>query len=466
MVGISAVCASVTVAAPAPQCPTIGPDVIVGDLWDIDNSFTPQSGMDAFSMGTYSCNIGDDLLKWYAFINQHPVIAQSAYVRKQVNGSWRFEQIGQSWLKHGFYALQHPLCCPTCTPAPGTPGEHLGVGCADPYTAARNAGQGSLGPKREINAHTGEYPFPATNPPFSGNGRLMQIALSDLAPSSATVQYFGEGQYVSPDDAFAGNQNNNASYRLLTVTGGPTDYSFALAGTTQRAQPALRAWKDTDPTVTEIDIQVPGDGLLILAYQVTDLGNGWWHYEYAVQNLNSDRCANSFSIPVPGCVQLQNIGFHDVAYRDGDGYFTSDTTPSNFEGTDWAAVRGATTLTWSTPGYDANPNANALRWGTTYNFRFDANASGTGATATLGLYKSGTPASMQASVKGPSGSNPPACLADVAGGNNIVDVSDLLLVINTWATNGAGDCAPPPCGDDTVNVIDLLAVINAWGPCP
>ena len=58
------------------------------------------------------------------------------------------------------------------------------------------------------------------------------------------------------------------------------------------------------------------------------------------------------------------------------------------------------------------------------------------------------------------------CEADIAppGGDNSVNVSDLLLVINSW-----GPC-PAPCAadidiDGTVGVEDLLAVIMNWGPC-
>ncbi len=60
------------------------------------------------------------------------------------------------------------------------------------------------------------------------------------------------------------------------------------------------------------------------------------------------------------------------------------------------------------------------------------------------------------------------CRADVAppGGNGIVNVDDLLVVINNWgATSGPADIAPG-CGNGIVNVDDLLAVINAWGACP
>jgi len=67
---------------------------------------------------------------------------------------------------------------------------------------------------------------------------------------------------------------------------------------------------------------------------------------------------------------------------------------------------------------------------------------------------------------------PPPCIADIApsGGNGIVNVDDLLLVINSWGpcadpNNCPADIAPAG-GNDLVNVDDLLAIINSWGPCP
>ncbi len=462
-----------------PTCPEgSGPDVLVADIPQVAN-YAASGGMDLLSFATYACNVGSPNaslpsplnsgeLRWFHFQSLHPVIAQTFYVRKFVNGAWRFEQLGQSWLKHGFYADQdqQPFCCPTCTPAGGTPGERLGIGCSDLYSASRNGDQFNLGPKADVNPHTGNFPYPFTDPPYSGNGRRMQIPLANLVPSSATISYFAEAQYVSSDDSAAGNQNNNASYRPIAVTGGPSEFTFALAGATQRGQAALRAWKDADPSVVEIDVQVPDDGLFIVSYQVTNLNNGWWHYEYAIQNLNVNRAAASFAVPVPGCAQLQNIGFHDVDYLDGDGELTSNTTPVNFDGTDWAAVRAGGLLTWSTQTYAQNVNANALRWGTMYNFRFDSNKPPVSANATLGLYRAGSPASMLMTLQGPGGGEAPSCPANMSGGDNQVNVSDLLTVITTWGTSGPlGDCAPP-CGDGAVNVADLLAVITAWGACP
>jgi hypothetical protein len=48
-------------------------------------------------------------------------------------------------------------------------------------------------------------------------------------------------------------------------------------------------------------------------------------------------------------------------------------------------------LSWSSETFAQNQNANALRWGTLYNFRFDSNRPPRAANATVGFYKTGAP---------------------------------------------------------------------------
>ena len=65
------------------------------------------------------------------------------------------------------------------------------------------------------------------------------------------------------------------------------------------------------------------------------------------------------------------------------------------------------------------------------------------------------------------------CPADIApppptGGDGLVNVDDLLLIINSWGACGSGACSAdiaPPGGDGLVNVDDLLMIINGWGAC-
>jgi len=400
------------------QCTPIGncngPDVIVGELNGIFNT-TSAGGIEAFAVGTTSCNIGNAQLMWISNTNQHPAISQCMYKLTTLpNGVSYYEQLGQSWLKHGFFALSDTLCCSGCQ---STDGSRLGIHCADPYTASRNGSQSGLGPKWQVNAATGAFTYPPANPSWSGTvARRLQVKIADLEASSATARYFVTGHYVTPDDALAGNKDNNESYRACTITGSGTAWTGSLTGPTQRGQQGIRAWADTVAGVNETDIQVPNDGLFIVANQVTDIGGGMWHYEFAVQNMNSDRSGQSFSVPVPAGVVVTNIGFHDVDYHDGDGIGNI-----NFSGTDWTASKADDTasdgspLVWSTQTVAQNASANALRWGTMYNFRFDANVAPAAGTITLALFKGGSPATVQSAtgrLQVPGTPPPPVCACD------------------------------------------------------
>ena len=86
-------------------CDSVGADVIVGELPELSN-YDSLGGIEALAVGTTSCNIGDEELLWSAGTTDHPVIGQNLFRLKD----GRFEHIGQSWLKHGFTALQLDAC--------------------------------------------------------------------------------------------------------------------------------------------------------------------------------------------------------------------------------------------------------------------------------------------------------------------------------------------------------------------
>jgi hypothetical protein len=361
---------------PGQQGASVGPDVIVGVITGPSN-YTANGSLEALSLGTTSCNIGSSNVQWIANDNRHPVIGGTLYRYTVVDGAGRFEQLGMSWLKHGFTALTQNTCC-TCS---GQGGSVLGVGCADPYTSGRNGTQSNLGPKYQVNAHTGVF----TYPPAGGSGgsgstyRRLEVEIADLAPSQAvSPRYFSEAHYVTQDDATAGNQNNNVSYIGTTVSGSGSAWTFAFTGSTQRMKAAIEAWPTVEPGAAVVHVQVPGDGLFIVGNKVTSIGGGLYRYEYAVYNMNADRNGGAFTVPVNGTVTVSNIGFHDVTYRNGDG-----NGNVNFSGTDWTGVSNGTDVTWACETQAQNINANAIRWGTTYNFRFDANAPPVAGTVTL-----------------------------------------------------------------------------------
>ncbi len=399
-----------------------GPDVIIGDLQSVLRLGRVED-ITAYAVGTDPCNIGDQRASWIAHNNQHPVIAQSMFRLKD----GRFEQIGMSWMVHEFYAVSQSLCAPCLDPADGS---EMGVGCSGSCASAYlNGLQTNMSLRSDVNAHTGYFRYPWQAPqPEEIIGKRIKVYDDDIDPAlNYGASYFVQGHYITADDAAAGNGNNNASYRPVAVVVNqfdpPNTYNVVVTGLTQRERPAIRAWQDIDSTVMETDIQVPGEGLFILAARATDLENGFWHYEYAIQNLNSDRSAGSFTVPLPYGAVVQNVGFHDVNYHSGEIY----------DLTDWPATVEDGTITWSTDSYDDNPNANALRFDTLYNFRFDANVSPGSTVVIVGLFKpgeAGRPDQVMASTTGPS-LEPIDC-----NDNGIADVCDI----------ACGEDCEPPCG--------------------
>ncbi len=117
--------------------------------------------------------------------------------------------------------------------------------------------------------------------------------------------------------------------------------------------------------------------------------------------MNADRDVGTFSVPVPSGVTLTNIGFHDVTYHDGDG-----SGSINFSAADWTAVQGASDVTWSTETQAQNDRANAIRWGTMYSFRFDADAAPVTGSISMGLWRIGVPAAIVGSGDVPGGGGP------------------------------------------------------------
>lgn len=359
--------------------PTSGPDVIVGDLNGISN-YGPVGSIKAFSIGTTSCNLGNVNLQWIQSTNRHPVIPQNLYkffpaTVGGTNGNTRMWQIGQSFLKHGFFALSETLCC-ACN---GTDGTALGTGCSDPYTAARNGTQSNIGPRWEVNTTTGWYNYPWSAPAAAATiGRRLQVDTADLSSQPTGTKFFGECQYVCADESTFGalmNDNNNASHRQVTI-GSSSPFTGTLTSTTQRQRPAILAWQDNDNTVgVSIIDHAPGgvhDGRYYLAYDTTALGGGQWEYQYALYNLNGGRGIGSFRVPLPDGAVLSSVSFHDVLRHSGDG-----VNDVQRDGTDWTPTIDSTpgngSITWATSLCTANDNANQLNWGLMFNFSFVCN---------------------------------------------------------------------------------------------
>jgi hypothetical protein len=422
------------------------PDVIVGALPAMQK-FGTVGGITAYSIATTSCNIGNAQLTWQSNTNQHPVISQNLY--RYLDG--RFEMIGMSWLKHGFCALQQSLCGP-CQPAGTGCPPVLGIGCSDPYSTSLNGQQSILGPRSQVNAATGFFPYPFSAPPAEQTiGRRLQVANDDLNPAlNPGAVYFAEGMYIHPEDSAGGNVMNNASYRQAVVgsfsSGG---YNLSLTGPTVQQVPAINAWKALDSEV-QLEIRdVVGDGRFILGYRVYDNGDGTWDYEYALYNFNSHRSANSFSIPLPAGVTITNVGHHHIAHHSGEPYATDAWTPTV----------SADSITWSTTPFSVNPNANALRWNTMFNFRFTADTAPEAGTSTVGLFRPGGAASTTIAAAVPSAAEA-VCVGDL-NGDGVVDGADLGELLSAWGSSGPADLD----GDGVVDGADLGILLGNWGAC-
>ena len=305
----------------------------------------------------------------------------------------RFEQIGLSWLKHGFSALFDDVCGCGCVNPFNS--QLLGVGCSDPYSAGLNGSQNTLGPRSEvIDSATGTFLYPPVLQPVNQDltWRRLRVQSDDVNPAlNVGALYFVEGHYITADDATSGNAWNNASHRRVAVGTDP-DRTISYLDSTRRQLSAIHAWQEADPSVTLVDVPDGEGGLLTLCVKVSDLGGGQFEYEYALYNLNSTRSVGSLSVPLPAGVTASNPGFHDVEYHSDE----------IFDGTDWVVTNGPSAIEWDTDTFATNPNANALRFSTLYNFRFRANAAPGATTLSLGLFEPGVGSTLTVSLPGPA----------------------------------------------------------------
>ncbi|NNM26252.1 MAG: hypothetical protein HKO59_09775 [Phycisphaerales bacterium] len=423
-----------------------GPDAVTGNIASVMR-WTTTADETAYSFANTMCNIGDEDLAIVVLPSTaHPFKGQNLFRLS----AGRFEQIGQAWLLHDFCALHMPL--PGCGTCPGAGGclPFLLPECSDSHSAAISGAQALLTPKWEVNAFSGDFVVP----PDQGEGvpttlhRRLRVRIDDLDPAGhPDARFFAEVQQIAADDAAAGNSENNASFREVSLAPGTLD--LTVTGAIEIGRPAIAAWADADPTVTLVEARVPREGLLWLASRVADLGDGRWSYEYAIQNLNSDRAVGAIRIPVAPGVTVTDVGFHDVDYHSGEAW----------DSTDWDATVTPDAVAWATTPYDLDPFANALRWGTLYNVRFVADAPPAPALARLELFKPGTPAFVEAPVMAPVASTCPADL-DESGD---VGFTDLLALLAAWGP--CGGCVADLDGSGDVGFADLLTLLAAWGVC-
>jgi hypothetical protein len=446
---------AVTVAAG----PSTGPDLIVGHIFGctgLGREGPVGSGTIGMSCATTACTIGDEGTDWYGLPDvNHPMISVNLFRLSTQNGSDRLMQLGQSWLKHGFGTENANNCglgCdPRCLGGPqaGQPctsnGEcplsscegHFNLNapnCSDTYVASQFV-PCDLGPRSMINPYTGVMPTGPDLGPSPGcvplgretesrpaNNHLghvhnqishrLQVQEVDLIPAlNPGALYFAEGQYITPHEFVAGNgtQNNNVSHRQVTVAGDIAcgGLFFVETSDTFAEQPAINAWPGAPQSLIEPAPLVDGRGFLV--YKVTDLGGNSWHYEYALYNMNLDRAMGSLRIPVVAGVTLSNVGFYAPLNH------APEPNTVNYDNDPWNVSMSGGEIRWATDDFASDPFANAVRFGTVYNFWFDADAAPQQTMATIGLFKTGGAVDVPVLGLGPPPpSAPPNCVWDSA----------------------------------------------------
>lgn len=417
--------------------------------------------VNVFSGATTSCNVGPTIAEWYSgAAARHPVIAQNLY-RMNADES-EFEMIGMNWLKHSFCAVSEPTC-DTCIG--GTSCNHLGIGCADTYWGTLNGDFTYCGPRSEIDpqgyfiggvgAGTHSHPFNSPNVGLP-QGRLA-VPFDDVDPSqNVGARYFWEVHYVTHDETpYGSTRNNNASFR---------EVGFPTTSTNIVSQDSLGSYAGQGPSVVPnmfrpaitafagaaaAGLSQPNNGRFNVASKATDNGDGTWHYEYVVHNMNATNGVSEVIFPVPECVDVTNVDFHAPFYHSDPVEVTA-----HGNNTPWTPTVNPTDVTWT------DTAGNTIDWSTAYTFRFDANAAPDPTqTGMQFVTASGTEFPK---VIVPSADCPVDCAFD-GDGSGTIDTVDLLALLAAWGTS---DPFYDQDGSGSVDTADLLALISGWGACP
>jgi hypothetical protein len=384
---------------------------------------TYPNGTSGLGVGTTSCNVSNtpgDNINWFAQMDErHPTIAQNFYRIREVEGAGtRLEQIGVGWVKHGFLSTNSNGCGQCVDPPLG--GNQLGIHCSDTYGSSLNASRAWLGPRNEVNAFTGRWE--CTGSYFSGyqNDCVERFTTGGLSPVDhrlqvrdqdllvADSQFFYEAYYVSENDV---DRYNNVAYRPCSPAWSAGQAKWNFPPTASQTQGVLvDHWGQIQPAPRAMP---NSEGDILVAVEVTDLGSGNYHYEYAVYNHNSNREARTFSVPLPAGANVTNIQFRDI-----------DTDAGN----DWDHVIENGAITWSTETYAANEDANSLKWYSLYNFRFDANVPPADGQVGMALFRPGTVQTVAALSRVPrSGSVNPTSMNVGPGTILSGNLTDLLF---------------------------------------
>ena len=316
-------------------------------------------------------NVGEADIEWYGpFSGQHPYLVWTLYRIADDE----ITQLGLSAVKHSYLSINSDCPC--------DPGQVLWVGCSDTYNVATNENQYYLGPRHEIEAHTGLWEECGSffdgdpvdcerdDPGYQNvwDHRLI-IEESDLGWGGA--EYHFEAFYIIKDDL---NIFNTMAHMEVHPTLSAETWTFPIVGPLILGS-ALDAWVDPSapPSGSANHTLDTGEGRVRLAVRTEDLGGGLYRYTYALMNHDFDRQVSAFEVPLASGGTVQSTSFTDL-----DGW----------AGNDWpAAVTPEGTLRWEAPDPDSG-----LDWGTLFAFAFDTDMAPVDSYAELTILEAGEPA--------------------------------------------------------------------------
>ncbi|MBL9121257.1 MAG: hypothetical protein JNL80_15210 [Phycisphaerae bacterium] len=395
-------------------------------------------GEKAYSAGATWCNLGDANAAWEFGTNQHPISALNL-VRIE-NGALR--HLGASWATHQFCALQGAVCA-ECIPAGAGCPPALGVGCSTNSTGTSLGLQSNMSRRSDANAATGYFSFPFSNPPSTSLlDRRCRTAVADVDPAAHPNALFAfELVTLHPS---AGDPVARCVTRKVTTAsmlGTPL-----ASGPSEEGSTAIEWWASVVPGVTLVALDLPRDGRVIVGGNAFALPGGGWRYDYAIENVDSHEAIRALSIPRGNDVDFQSIEFHAPLAHSGE---VTSNEP-------WNAIVSSDALTWSTPAFDVDPNANAVRWGTTYTFSLISARPPVTGTVTLTHFRSNATEVVSLPV-------PEGLASGVIGdldGDGAVSATDLSILLGAWGP--CRRCSADFDGDGHVDANDLAVLLGAW----
>ncbi len=348
-------------------------------------------------------NVGTANVPWHSKFSgfhppynndQHPFLTWSAF-RVDDQG---IRQLGVSDIKHAFLTLNI-----NCNPDPDTctDGHILGIGCEDVYGTGTNSSNWDLSFREEILAAPGIWahcnePEPGTASHFDPNGDCntgdfspagenafthgLIVQESDLADDTAS--YYFSSWYLIRDDV---DIFNTMGYRQINPVFGGSTWTFGFLSSLTTGSPVdawIPAGTDEPNRNSAVLALGLGQGHLQLAANVTDPGDGYYRYDYALLNHDFDQGLDGFSVPLGAGVSVRSTSFGDI-----------DQDPGN----DWTVVVGSDSVTWTMPDPDS-----FQPWGVLFNFSLEANSAPSIANGVMDVVGNYRPETLEISTRAPS----------------------------------------------------------------